>query len=192
MLLYINASPSSDIYSTTGRIANEFLDEFKEHNNEVIKRVDLFDYDLPDIDRDIMSRDESALTQEKKHKREEALKDFMNASKVVIAAPMWNFLYPAVLKTWLDAIVVSKKTFEFTPDGPIGLIKDKKILFIQSSGSDYSKTPEMNYALNHLRAVMEFMGITEMDAILAYGTAKNRAAIELEKIQEAVELAKRF
>lgn len=192
MLLYINANSNPDDTSTTSRIANEFISEYQEHNRDEVKRVDLIDYKLPELDKLIMGSDDSAETKLKLEKRAEALEDFMRADKIVIAAPNWNYFYPAVLKTWIDAVVVSRKTFMYTEDGPVGLLTGKKVLFIQSSGSDYSKTPELNFGLNHLKHIMAFMGITDFTTILAYGTARRRLEVQQEKVFEAVELAKTF
>ena len=49
--------------------------------------------------REIRRKDDSPETHEKIQRRNEALNDFLNAEIVVIAAPIWNFSYPAVLKT---------------------------------------------------------------------------------------------
>ncbi len=39
---------------------------------------------------------------------------------------MWNFSVPAIMKTYIDAITVSGKTFTYTKEGAQGLLKGKK------------------------------------------------------------------
>lgn len=192
MLLYINSNSNVDDLSTTSQIANAFLDEYEKHHHMKIKRIDLIDYKLPELDREIRRKDDSPETHEKIQRRNEALNDFLNAEIVVIAAPIWNFSYPAVLKTWIDAIVVSNKTFKYTPEGPIGLAGEKKVLLIQTSSSKYSKRPHLNFGLNHLEYIMKFMGINHFESILAEGLSKRREEVQKEKIDEARELARKF
>lgn len=48
---------------------------------------------------------------------------------IVLAFPIYNFTMPAAVKAWIDAIVVSDKTFSFSPEtGFRGLCRDKKAL----------------------------------------------------------------
>ncbi len=190
MLLYINANSNTDEFSTTSKIANAFVKEYAKGKEIETYRINLIDYLLPELDRDVYSENDKEITETKLKRRNKALQDFMEADVVVVAAPMWNFLYPAVLKTWIDAIVASKKTFKYTSKGPIGLAGDKKIVFIQSSGGNYDDRPEMNHGLAHFKTIMKFMGIKDIYTVIAGGTAKNREALLIEKTAEAIELAR--
>lgn len=40
---------------------------------------------------------------------------------------MWNLSFPPVLKAYIDAVAVAGKTFKYTPEGPVGLLTDKKL-----------------------------------------------------------------
>lgn len=51
-------------------------------------------------------------------------KEFASADAVVIAAPYWDFSFPAVLKQYLEAITIVGLTFYYTEEGfPKGLCK---------------------------------------------------------------------
>ena len=52
---------------------------------------------------------------------------FVLADKYVFVTPMWNFSIPAILKTYLDAVAVSGKTFKYTKEGSVGLLTGKSI-----------------------------------------------------------------
>ena len=61
-----------------------------------------------------------------------------NADKVVLASPMTNFNYPAVLKNYLDHILVAKKTFKYKYNGKgtsVGLLLHLKVQIITSQAA---------------------------------------------------------
>src|SRR5687767_6007066 len=52
------------------------------------------------------------------------------ADVVVLGVPMYNFGVPAALKNWIDAIARAKVTFQYTANGPEGLLKNKKVYVV--------------------------------------------------------------
>eukprot|EP01030_Chromulinospumella_sphaerica_P019049 gene19049-18924_t len=48
------------------------------------------------------------------------------ADVVVLGVPMYNFGISSQLKNWIDAIARAKVTFQYTANGPEGLLKNKK------------------------------------------------------------------
>ncbi|MBF0562286.1 MAG: FMN-dependent NADH-azoreductase [Alphaproteobacteria bacterium] len=112
-------------------------------------------------------RDELALT--------DALVDeFLAADVVVIGAPMYNFSVPTQLKAWIDRICQAGRTFRYTETGPVGLAGGRKVIVASARGGRYAGTP-METAIDHqeayLRAVMGFVGITDVSVIRAEGVA---------------------
>ena len=56
----------------------------------------------------------------------EALISELEASDaLLLTTPMHNFTVPAVLKLWLDQVVRFGRTFRSTPEGKIGLLRDR-------------------------------------------------------------------
>ena len=49
------------------------------------------------------------------------------ADVVVIGTPVNNFTVPSTLKAWVDHIVRIRRTFRSTPDGKIGLLRDRPV-----------------------------------------------------------------
>lgn len=47
------------------------------------------------------------------------------ADAVVIGTPMNNYAVPSTLKSWIDHIVRIRRTFRSTPDGKIGMLRDR-------------------------------------------------------------------
>jgi len=50
---------------------------------------------------------------------------FIAHDKYVIAAPFWNLSIPAILKVYIDRIVIPGKTFKYTESGAIGLLSEQ-------------------------------------------------------------------
>jgi FMN-dependent NADH-azoreductase len=98
--------------------------------------------------------------------------EFLAAKVVVIGAPMYNFAVPTQLKAWIDRICQAGKTFRYTEKGPVGLAGGRKVIIASARGGRYAGTP-METAIDHqeawLRAVMGFVGITEVPVIRAEG-----------------------
>ncbi|HEY9133525.1 MAG TPA: FMN-dependent NADH-azoreductase [Dyella sp.] len=101
------------------------------------------------------------------------LEEFLAADTVVIGAPMYNFGVPSQLKAWIDHIVVAGKTFRYTAEGPEGLAKGKRVIVASSRGGVYSNGPAtaMDFQENYLRAVLGFIGITDIEFVRAEGIA---------------------
>ena len=51
--------------------------------------------------------------------------ELLAADTLVIAAPMYNFGVPAALKAWIDQICRAGRTFNYTPQGPVGTVEGK-------------------------------------------------------------------
>ena len=106
---------------------------------------------------------------------------------IVIEAPMYNFGIPSVLKAWVDHIARAGKTFHYTANGPEGLVKGKKAFLIVSRGGIYSEGPykAFEHQDSYLRAVLGFIGITDVETIVVEGVA-----LGADKAAQAVEGAK--
>ena len=100
--------------------------------------------------------------------------EFLGADVVVIGAPMYNFSIPTQLKVWIDRICQAGRTFRYTEKGPVGLAGGRKVIVASARGGRYAGTP-MESALDHqeayLRAVLGFVGITDVSVIRAEGVA---------------------
>lgn len=105
------------------------------------------------------------------HKQQLALSDSLvdevkAADTLIIAAPIYNFNVPAVLKAWIDLIARARLTFKYTENGPIGLLENKKAYIVVSSGGVPLGT-EYDFVTPYLKHVLGFMGITDVTLINA-------------------------
>lgn len=100
-----------------------------------------------------------------------ALAEFLAADVIVIGAPMYNFSLPSQLKAWIDRIAVAGSTFAYTANGPVGLVKGKKVVVISSRGGVYSAGPAaaLDHQESYLRSVFNFIGVTDVEIVRAEG-----------------------
>lgn len=121
------------------------------------------------------------------------LDEFLDADVVVIGAPMYNFGLASQLKAWFDHILVAGKTFRYGENGPEGLAGAKKVIVALSRGGVYSQGPAaaMEHAETHLRALLGFIGIADVEFVVAEGVAMGAEQRET-AIQAAFEHAGRL
>lgn len=100
------------------------------------------------------------------------LDEVLRAHVLVIGAPMYNFGVPSQLKSWLDAVAVPGKTFQYDANGVKGLLGDKRVVIASARGGFYGPDTPMA-ALDHqesyVRAFFGFLGVTRIEIVRAEG-----------------------
>ncbi|GHH97603.1 FMN-dependent NADH-azoreductase [Neobacillus kokaensis] len=184
-LLYITANPKIDVKLSKGaQIGEVFLEEFKKVQLDVeIEHMHLYSMDIPEIDMDLlygraklsfMGYQKEQLSEAERTKLEKmhALADrFIDADYYVFVTPVWNLGAPAILKTFMDCMFITGKTFTNTPEGPKGLLTGRKALHIQTRGGIYSTGPMVEFEMGdrYLRKALEFLGFDLMESVVAEG-----------------------
>jgi FMN-dependent NADH-azoreductase len=181
-LLYVTCNLKPVEHSRSLSVGKEFLDEYlKQNPDDEVQFLDLYRDNIQRIDADVLSgwgkmcKGESfaSLTSDEQHKIGQIWKhadQFIAADKYVFATPMYNLGFPAEFKMYIDAVCVVGKTFNYTPTGPVGLLKDqgRKCLHIHSNGG-FHFGKEEDHSVPYLRSVMGFMGIEDFEAVVVEG-----------------------
>lgn len=94
------------------------------------------------------------------------VEEVIAADILVIGAPIYNFGIPASLKAWIDMIARARKTFQYTANGPEGLLTGKKAYVLVASGGTEVGS-EIDFASGYLKHVLGFIGITDVTIIAA-------------------------
>jgi FMN-dependent NADH-azoreductase len=106
---------------------------------------------------------------------DELIQELEAANEIVIGVPMHNFSIPSSLKLWIDQIVRAGRTFAYGADGSRGLLTGKKATLIVASGGVYSpESPAaaLNFVDPYLKAVLGFLGITDVRILSVGGVAQ--------------------
>ena len=120
------------------------------------------------IERDLVASPLSHLTE--RGQDADVLEEFLGADTIVIGAPMYNFTVPSQLKAWIDRIAVAGKTFQYGPNGPEGLVGDKRVIVAVSRGGVYEVGNSFEHVEAYLKPMFNFLGI-EPEFVRAEGVA---------------------
>lgn len=114
---------------------------------------------------------------------EQLIEELRQSNTLVISTAMYNFGIPVVLKQWIDSICRAGISFQYTEQGPVGLLGVKRAYIITASGG----TPigsEMDFASPYLEHICRFIGIEEIFHIDAGGSkGEPEQVIEYGKLQ---------
>jgi len=107
------------------------------------------------------------------------------ADAIVIGLPMYNFGIPSQLKAYFDHIARAGVTFQYTAEGPKGLLTGKKAYILAARGGRYAGTPKDSQT-TYVRDFLGFIGITDVEFVYAEGLnmgddSKNTALADAHK-----------
>ena len=111
---------------------------------------------------------------------DQLVEEFLKADRYVFGVPMYNFNIPSTFKAYIDQLVRPGRTFAMGPNGYEGLVKDKKALFITTSGGSYptgSAMAAFNFQEPYLRAIFGFMGVTDLQFVAAENMNRGEDAV---------------
>lgn len=172
--LIVKYLPRED-YSHTGKLLEAFSEKVTGEVNTLDLLKDIPDFlDNPKVMAYIrqnylgeeLNADDKALLE----KMERFAQDVRDADYVVLATPMYNFSYPALVKAWFDSVMLKGITWAAGDDGYYGLCTSGKAALLFASGGAYVGDTE---AWNHLTPIVAqsfgFMGFTEFNTVTAGG-----------------------
>ena len=107
-----------------------------------------------------------------------AAKQFAAADIIVIAAPYWDLMFPATLKTYLENITVSGITFQYSEEGrPQSLCKAKTLYYVTTAGGFIEQN---DFGFSYVKALAQnFFGISEIHRYAAEGLDIFGADVEM-------------
>ena len=166
-ILFYKTSPKNECSIST-ELGEYLVNRLsKEGNTNVSKRqLD----QVPFINQQIINGlyindNEKTLEQLEAFKISDAIvKDVHENDTIIISTPIYNFAAPAVLKAWADLVARLNKTFQYTDNGPVGLLKNKKAYIVVSSGGTKIGS-EIDFFTPWMRFFLNFIGIKDVTFI---------------------------
>ncbi|MBS1992102.1 MAG: NAD(P)H-dependent oxidoreductase [Cyanobacteria bacterium SZAS LIN-3] len=115
--------------------------------------------------------------------------DIVDSDIYVFGVPMYNFTVPAVFKAFIDLIVVPGKTFAYEAGVIKPMLKNKKAFVVTASGGSYDEPPMngLDFVEPYLRAVLGFMGVTDVTFVKAAGHSDDEVRLAVEKAKKAID-----
>jgi FMN-dependent NADH-azoreductase len=214
-LLYITANTKPEAMSSSRTVGRMLVNALANKGEVEVEELDLYATCLPTLKYTYFDGRSTLVGSDKlleltANEQEDIAQvirlcdQFVAADMVVLAAPMWSLSYPAVVKQYLDCIIISGKTIGFQEDKPYGLLSDRNraFVYVQSSGMSlpWMLRPVLNKGMNYVENIMKFIGISDVHPLLVDGTGtteeERRQAIDgaaekvsmlADRIMEAVE-----
>ncbi len=114
------------------------------------------------------------------------IKELLQADTIVIGAPIYNFGPPASLKAWADLVARAGTTFNYSENGPVGLLENKKVYLVAVSGGTEVDS-EIDFMTPWLKIFLGFIGIKNIELIVADGLFSQDGANKVEAAHQTIE-----
>ncbi len=113
----------------------------------------------------------------------EYITELQNADIIVIASAMHNFSITSLLKAYIDQICRMGLTFQYTAEGPQGLLKNKQAVIITSSGMEFDNeyVKAMDFQTPYLQRILNFVGIEDVRHIPVQGLAHEDKVLRIKE-----------
>ena len=161
-ILFVNACVREN--SRTLELAKHVLKKIGGEFDE----VKLYQSDISPLDfNGLIERTSASKIKDFSNSSFDLARQFVTAKTIVIAAPYWDLMFPAVLKVYLEAITVNGLTFVYSEKGiPTGLCNAERLIYVTTSGGQIIK----NFGFDYVSALARtFYGIKNVKCISAEG-----------------------
>lgn len=127
--LFINACVRED--SRTLVIARDFISK----NNLEVEELVLENEKISPLDKELLKKRESLIREKKwDDPMLKYAKQLASADKIIIAAPYWDLSFPALLKVYIENVLVSGLTFDYSDGAPKSLCRARSLVYITTAG----------------------------------------------------------
>ena len=200
-VLHVIANPRPAETSKSKKLALEFFTALTEKNPDVVvNNVDLYQNKPPFVTAEALNyfwgpvADPSYIPS----KAEETAANFSNnnaqalvdADVLVLTMPVWLNSMPAILKAWLDQVLVPGKMFAFGPDGVAPIHHLRTVVLLVSSDQVYKEGDVLDGLTPALRAIFGYVGVDDVRIAWADGQDSSRHFDSAERCEMACEAAR--
>ena len=200
-VLHVIANPRPAETSSSKKLAFEFFAALTEKNPDVIvNNVDLYQNKPPFVSAEALNYFWGPVANPAyiPSKSEETAANFSNnnaqalvdADVLVLTMPVWLNSMPAILKAWLDQVLVPGKMFNFGPDGLVPTHHLRTVVLLVSSDQVYKEGDLRDGLTPALRAIFAYIGVEDIQIAWADGQDASRHFDSNERREMAIEAAK--
>lgn len=173
-ILFIQSSLFGDD-SASLKIARSLVEQMLDDNpGSEVTSIDLAEQALPHLDGEEFKswttppEQRDAKQAELAARSDRLIEQLLAHDTLVLAVPMYNLGIPSTLKAWIDRVTRAGKTFSYTANGPVGLVKNMQAYLVFARGGVYRNTPQ-DTQTGYLKSVLGLMGIGVAETIYAEG-----------------------
>lgn len=106
---------------------------------------------------------------------EDLIGELERADILIISTPMHNLTMPSALKAWIDHVVRVRRTFNITPAGKVGTLRDRPVFLAISSGGRYlgERANQPDFLTPYLRVILGMIGLKDLTFFSVQGTGSS-------------------
>ena len=200
-VLHVIANPRPAETSASKKLAFEFFAALTEKNPDVVvNNVDLYQNKPPYVSAEALNYFWGPIANPAyiPTKAEETAANFsnnnaqalMDADVLVLTMPVWLNSMPAILKAWLDQVLVPGKMFEFGAEGLVPTHHLRTIVLLVSSDQVYKEGDVRDGLTPALRAIFAYIGVEDVQIAWADGQDASRHFDSEQRREMATEAAR--
>ena len=172
-ILHITSSIRGE-ESVSNSLGTKLVAQLKDAHGAQVTLRDLSKNDIPFMDADRFAANLTPYADRSEGHHDlaaiaDTLIDELKAADIIVfSVPIYNFSVPATVKAWADLVARAGTTFEYTANGPKGLLTGKKAFIAAASGG----TPvgsDMDFMTPWLQFFLGFIGIETAEIVAADG-----------------------
>ncbi len=149
--------------SRTLKLAYKYIDKLKKKEDFLLIEKNLNDENLSFMTSDYFDNE----TGEQIASNNQLAEEFAMADEIILAAPFWEFMFPAVVNCYFEQISRVGVTFRYTQEGSVGLCRANSFKYIYTSGAYL--TQEDKICEKYINKLTELYGISSFSSILVDG-----------------------
>jgi FMN-dependent NADH-azoreductase len=181
-ILHVSCSPRGEAAESLRLSRNILGFLLQAHPEAVVVERSIGGVEIPWIDADYATSQQSLadVSQTGSMATSEALvQELERADIVLIGTPMHNMTVPAALKAWIDHVVRARRTFDVTPAGKVGLLRDRPVFVAVASGGKFSgeRARQPDFLAPYLQAVLGMIGLHDLTFFSVQGTGAGPDAV---------------
>ena len=200
-VLHVIANPRPAETSSSKKLAFEFFAALTEKNPDVVvNNVDLYANKPPYVSAEALNYFWGPVANPAyiPSKAEETAANFsnnnaqalMDADVLVLTMPVWLNSMPAILKAWLDQMLVPGKMFNFGAEGLVPTHHLRTVVLLVSSDQVYKEGDLRDGLTPALRAIFAYIGVEDLQIAWADGQDASRHFDSEQRREMAIEAAK--
>jgi Acyl carrier protein phosphodiesterase len=163
-LLFLNSCVNRNT-SRTYQIAKELISSLTEKEDFEVCELVLEDENIQALTSDTLNERLDLLSKEDfSNEKFNLANQFKNADCIVISAPYWDFGFPTILKSYIEATSIVGVVYKFSENGqPIGLCSAEKMYYVTTRGGYVGNENDLGFAT--LTQLGNLCGIKEVTCI---------------------------
>ena len=200
-VLHVIANPRPAETSSSKKLAFEFFAALTEKNPDVVvNNVDLYQNKPPYVSAEALNYFWGPVANPAyiPSKAEETAANFsnnnaqalMDADVLVLTMPVWLNSMPAILKAWLDQVLVPGKMFEFGAEGLVPTHHLRTVVLLVSSDQVYKEGDVRDGLTPAIRAIFAYIGVEDVQIAWADGQDASRHFDSEQRREMAIEAAR--